>query len=69
MEEKGRFLEDHRWMVLGTSCDDRVTVRTVDYASDRLDIYFLSWQHHTKCEQIRKNPNVASCIDNRVIAQ
>jgi len=63
-DEKVRFLENHRWMVLATSYNDRVTARTVDYASDGLDIYFLSWQHHTKCAQIKGNPRVASCIDN-----
>jgi len=61
---KVKFLQDHRRMVLATSYNDRVTARTVDYASDGLDIYFLSWQHHTKCVQIKGNPKVALCIDN-----
>lgn len=50
--------------VLATSADNRVTARTVDYASKGLDIYFLSWEHHNKCTQIKANPRVALCIDN-----
>jgi len=62
--EKIKFLGDHMLAVLATSADNRVTARTVDYASKGLDIYFLSWEHHTKCAQIKANPNVALCIDN-----
>jgi general stress protein 26 len=63
-QEKIQFLNDHMLAVLATSADDRVTARTVDYASKGLDIYFLSWEHQTKCAQIKANPRVALCIDN-----
>ena len=63
-DEKIKFLADHRLMVLATSYNNRVTARTVSYASDVLDIYFMSWEHHTKCVQIKENPLIASCIDN-----
>ena len=63
-QEKIKFLSDHMLAALATSADDRVTARTVDYASKELDIYFLSWEHHTKCVQIKANPRVALCIDN-----
>lgn len=64
IEEKIKFLEAHMYLSLATSLNDRVTVRTVTYVSDGLDIYFLSCNHHTKCIQINGNPKVAACIDN-----
>jgi len=63
-EEKIRFLESKHAIVLATSLNGRVTARTVSFASDGLDIYFMSWGHHTKCVQIRGNPRVALCRDN-----
>lgn len=63
-EEKVNFLKEHHLMSLATSLDDRVTVRTVTYASQGLNIYFLSCGYHTKCVQIQGNPNVALCIGN-----
>jgi general stress protein 26 len=63
-QEKIKFLSEHMLAALATSADDRVTARTVDYASKGLDIYFLSWEHHTNCAQIKANPRVALCIDN-----
>ena len=63
-EEKVRFLDSHHVIVLATSFDNRVTARTVTYASKGLDIYFMSWGHHKKCVQIRGNPKVALCRDN-----
>jgi general stress protein 26 len=64
VEAKVKFLEAHNYMSLATSHNDKVTVRTVTYVSDGMNIYFLSCQHHTKCVQIEANPNVAACIDN-----
>lgn len=58
------FLDAKHTTVLATSLNDRVTARTVSFASDGLDILFLSWGHHTKCAQIRGNPRVALCRDN-----
>jgi len=63
-EEKIKFLEAHHVVVLATSLNDRVTARTVTYATKGLDIYFMSWGHHKKCVQIRGNPKVALCRDN-----
>ena len=42
-EEKIRFLDSHHVIVLATSFDDRVTARTVTYASKGLEVYFMSW--------------------------
>jgi general stress protein 26 len=58
------FLASKHAIVLATSLDGRVTARTVSMASDGLDVYFMSWGHHTKCAQIRGNPRVALCRDN-----
>jgi len=58
------FLASKHAIVLATSLDGRVTARTVSMASDGLDVYFMSWGHHTKCAQIRANPRVALCRDN-----
>lgn len=64
MEEKVKFLNGHNHMALATSLNDLVTVRTVTYVSEAVDIYFLTAQHHTKCMQIKANPKVSVCIDN-----
>ena len=58
-EEKIRFLENHHAIVLATSLNNRVTARTVTYATKGLEIYFMSWGHHKKCVQIIGNPKVA----------
>lgn len=58
------FLAGRELMSLATSLDSRVTARTVTYVSHGLDIYFLSFAHHTKCTQIAGNPRVAACIEN-----
>ena len=63
-EEKIRFFQDHHTIVLATSHDDMVSARTVSYATDSLDFYILSWDHHEKILQIKKNPNVALARDN-----
>jgi general stress protein 26 len=64
VKAKVKFLEAHNYMAIATSHNDKVTVRTVTYVSDAMNIYFLSCLHHTKCVQIEANPNVAACIDN-----
>lgn len=63
-EQKIRFLDSHHVIVLATSYDNRVTARTVTYATKGLEIYFMSWDHHKKIIQIRGNPKVALCRDN-----
>jgi uncharacterized pyridoxamine 5'-phosphate oxidase family protein len=56
--------EDNTVMVLATSQNDRVLARNVLIASDGLDIYFFTWGHSRKCQQIQENPRVALCKDN-----
>jgi general stress protein 26 len=46
-------------MTLATSLNDQVTSRTISTACLGDTIYFITWRHHTKCAQIRKNPNVS----------
>jgi hypothetical protein len=64
-KELAEFLEseDNAIMVLATSGNDRVLARPVSIASDGLDVYFLTWKHSRKCEQIGSNPRVALCKD------
>jgi len=63
-EEKVRFFENHHTIVLATSHNGEVTARTVSYASEGLDFYILSWNHHEKILQLKENPNVALARDN-----
>ncbi len=63
-EEKIRFFEDHHTIVIATSHDNKVTARTVSYATEGLDFYILSWEHHEKIQQIKGNSNVALARDN-----
>ncbi len=67
VEEKTVFLKEHHTIVLATSKDDEVTARTVSYATEGLDFYILSWDHHEKIVQIKENPNVALARDNMSI--
>jgi general stress protein 26 len=63
-EQKVKFLEGHRVIVLATSRYNRVTARTVTYTTRGSNIYFMSWDHHKKVVQMRENPKVALCRDN-----
>jgi general stress protein 26 len=63
-EEKIKFLESHHTIIIATSHDNIVTARTVTYATERLDFYFMSWDHHEKILQIKENSNVALARDN-----
>jgi uncharacterized pyridoxamine 5'-phosphate oxidase family protein len=67
IEEKIDFLKGHHTIVLATAKDEKVTARTVSYATEGLDFYILSWDHHEKIKQIKKNPNVALARDNMSI--
>lgn len=58
------LLDTHRDIVLATSVDNRVCARTVSFANKELDIYFLSWEHNKKIEQLKINPKVALCLKN-----
>lgn len=64
MEEKVKFLDSHNHMSLATSSNDLVTVRTLTYVNDGLNIYFITNQHSKKYAQINANPKVSACIDN-----
>ena len=61
IKEKYLMLENVTEMVLSTSCDNRVTSRVISTACYGQKVIFLSWGHHTKCDQIRNNPMVALC--------
>lgn len=63
-EEKTKFLENHHTIILATSYDSEVTARTVTYATEELNFYFMSWDHHEKILQIKENSNVALARDN-----
>lgn len=63
-EEKIKFFESHHTIILATSHNNKVTARTVTYATKELDFYFMSWDHHEKILQIKGNPNVALSRDN-----
>lgn len=51
-------------MVLSTCSNNRVTSRVVSTACHGDKIYFLSWDHHVKCLQIRDTPRMAFCHEN-----
>jgi len=63
-EEKIKLLEGHHTIILATSHHSEVSARTVTYATEGLDFYFMSWDHHEKILQIKENPNVALARDN-----
>jgi len=64
LQTKLDFLRTVKEIVLSTCSNDRVTSRVVDCACHDKTIYFLTWSHHTKCIQIKENPNVALCYKN-----
>lgn len=57
-------LGEAKEIVLSTSAGNRVTSRTVSCACNGSEVLFLSWEHHTKCRQIKENPLVALCHNN-----
>ncbi|MBU7016966.1 MAG: pyridoxamine 5'-phosphate oxidase family protein [Theionarchaea archaeon] len=59
--------EGNDTMVLATSSDDIVLARTVLIFSKGLELYFFTWGNSRKCDQIRRNPNIALCKDNMMI--
>ena len=58
------FLEEKSTIILATSSNDRVTARSISFVNKGLEIFFVTWTHHTKSVQIRENANVALCISN-----
>ena len=64
LESKLKALNELTEIVLSTSKNDNVTSRVVSCAFDNTTIYFLSWEHHTKCNQIKANSKVSLCHAN-----
>lgn len=60
-------LGDHKFMVLSTALNDKVTSRTLSMVIQDGIIYFQTDKKFRKYEQIRNNPNVAVCVDNTQI--
>jgi general stress protein 26 len=58
------FLASKHAIVLATTQGDRVTARTVSFASRGVEIYFMSYAENKKCRQIRANPHVGLCRDH-----
>lgn len=63
-DELLKAFEATKEVVLSTCSANRVTSRVVSTACHEDKIYFLSWEHHVKCLQIRDNPQVAFCHAN-----
>jgi general stress protein 26 len=63
-EEKVRFLEQNNRIVLATSQKNRVTARTVLYASEGLTTIFYTLTSLRKFAQIKANSKVALCLNN-----
>lgn len=63
-EEKVKFLEQNKNIVLATSLNNIVTARTVAYASEGLTIIFFTLTNLKKLSQIKANAKVALCINN-----
>lgn len=64
LQEFYRLLSDIHDMVLSTSAEDRVSSRVVSTACYEDTLYFMSWGHHLKCQQIARNPLVSLCQQN-----
>jgi general stress protein 26 len=63
-EEKVKFLEQNKYIVLATSLGSRVTARYVQYASEGLTIIFFTLANLKKVAQIKANPKVALCVSD-----
>jgi len=61
-------LQNGKNMVLATSADDKVSVRTVSGVSYNENIYIVTDSQSKKCAQIMLNDNVALCTDTIKIA-
>ena len=58
------LLEKSKHLVLATCADNRVTARTMGFASKGLEIIFGTDKRFLKVEQIKQNPKVALCLDS-----
>jgi general stress protein 26 len=56
--------DENAIMVLATSFHNRVSARNILTIADENNIYFFTWKHSRKCEDITKNSNVALCREN-----
>jgi uncharacterized pyridoxamine 5'-phosphate oxidase family protein len=63
-EEAIHFLDAQNYLVLATSSNNRVTVRTISCVNKGLIIYFQTDKNFLKVKQIKENPNVALCGAN-----
>lgn len=63
-EEAIHFLDAQNYLVLATSSNNRVTVRTISCINKGLIIYFQTDKNFLKVKQIKENPNVALCGAN-----
>ena len=68
-EEIIKYLEsdENDTMVLATSSGNRVLARNVLIFSKGLELYFFTWGHSRKCQQIEENPHIALCKDDMKI--
>ena len=64
MNEVQQTFADNREITLATAYKDRVTSRTVSFVNKDLNIYFISWEHNKKVQQISKNSRVALTLSN-----
>ena len=64
IDEVQNIFTENREITLATSYNDRVTSRTVSFVNKDLRIYFISWEHNKKIQQIIKNPRVALTLLN-----
>jgi len=61
------ILDKNPVMVLSTSCNDRVTARSMSCVHKKLKISFQTGRTSLKYKQIEKNSNVALCVGNMQI--
>ncbi|MBN2334743.1 pyridoxamine 5'-phosphate oxidase family protein [Candidatus Bathyarchaeota archaeon] len=64
VNEIQEILSKNREITLATSTNNRVTARTISFVNKEQVIYFLTWEHNKKVEQITQNPNVALSLSN-----
>lgn len=57
-------LEKQKKMVLSTSANEKVSSRMMSVVQKNGIFYFQTDSNFRKYQQIKKNPNVALCIDN-----
>ena len=61
-----RWLDNHEYCVLATSCDDNPWAATVNYTvDDALNIYIMTRPETLKFQNILTNPRVCLVIDSQ----